>query len=71
KPWNYPDSPMADLWFDALLKSGLFPQWLKWIDNYMHGESRKYKRRTLFKCSMPFGKKQRLRFSMIKERSLQ
>lgn len=71
KPWKYPDSPMADLWFDALLKSGLFPQWLKWIDNYMHGESKKYKRRTLFQCSMPFGKKQRLRFSMIKERSLQ
>lgn len=70
KPWKYPDSPMADLWFDALLKSGLFPLWLKWIDRFMHGASRKCKRRSIFQWSLPFGKKQRLTFSLVKERLL-
>lgn len=70
KPWKYPDSPMANLWFDALLKSGLFPLWLKWIDNAMHGENRKIKRRSIFNWSIPVGKKIRFRLSLTKERLL-
>ncbi len=67
KPWKYPASPMADLWFDALLASGLFPRWRAWIDHTLHHDERLRKRRRLFACACPLGSRRRLVLELFKD----
>lgn len=67
KPWKYPASPMADLWFNALLDSGLFARWRTWIDNELNGEKNFLKRKRLFQWRIPLGKRRTLSFELTKE----
>lgn len=67
KPWKYPASPLADLWFDALLGSGLFARWRAWIDDVLHHEERLRKRRRLLLWQIPLSRRRRLRFELSKD----
>lgn len=70
KPWKYPDSPMADLWFDALLESGLFSTWRKWIDDFIHHDENLVRRRKIFSFCVPLGLHRRIALSLEKETDL-
>ena len=66
KPWKYPACPMADLWFDALLTSGLLPQWRQWLDTTLHAATRREKTRNIFTLRLPLSSKRSLSLTLTK-----
>ncbi|MEG1480108.1 MAG: glycosyltransferase family 8 protein [Kiritimatiellia bacterium] len=54
KPWKYPASQLAEVWFDNLIDCGLFDQWRISAEKLAHPYEHIKKRRQIWKGSIPF-----------------
>lgn len=57
KPWKFPGSPKADLWFDACVRARLIENWRQWYGDYSRVQTEWALAKSVLSCRMTWGRR--------------